>query len=82
MRNPTKSVETLVEEYKESLGDISRELTNRIYPLTNLPEKLHHHQIAYAIKAIDLARELLRDVKPIWESSRKSEHFPPIATYE
>lgn len=62
-----KSVEMLVIEYKEKLGEISREFSNRIYPLTNLPEKLHHQQIAYAVKAIDLAREILRDVKPVWE---------------
>lgn len=76
-----KSVEILVTESREQLGKISREISNEIYPLSNLPEKLHHQQIAHAVKAIDLAVEILRDVKPIWESSKTSENSTPIATY-
>ena len=57
-----ETVESLLPKLREQLGDISRELSNRIYPLSGLPEKLHHYQIDHAVKAIDLAREILRDV--------------------
>jgi hypothetical protein len=59
-----KSVEMLMAEYREQLGEISKGLSNRIFPLSNLPEKLHHQQIAHAVEAVDLARGILRDVKP------------------
>ena len=77
-----KSVELLVTESIEQLGKISREISNEIYPLSNLPEKLHHQQIAHAVRAIDLAIGILRDVKPIWESLKTSENSTPIVTYK
>lgn len=55
--------ETIVAQYREQLGDISRELSRRIFPLSIQPKKSHHHQIAHAIEAIDLARVILRDIK-------------------
>ena len=76
-----KSVELLVTESRKQLEKISREISNEIYPLSNLPEKLHHNQIACAVRSINLAIEILGCIKPIWASGKIPENSTPIITY-
>jgi hypothetical protein len=57
------SLDPLVGRAIDRLCKLSSELTRKVYPLSSLPEKRHHWQIAHAISAINLAQCILRDIE-------------------
>jgi len=57
------SLDPLVGRAADRLCKLSSELTSKVYPLSSLPEKRHHWQIAHAISAINLAQCILRDIE-------------------
>jgi len=52
------SFDQLIIESREKLSDIHRRLDRKVFPLTNMRQQ----RVAHAIKAIELAQEILRDV--------------------
>jgi len=56
-------LDPLVGRARDRLCKLSSELTRKVYPLSSLPEKRHHWQIAHAIYAIKLAQCILRDIE-------------------
>jgi len=65
-------LDPLVGQAIDRLCKLSSELTRKVYPLSSLPEKRHHWQIAHAISAINLAQCILRDI----ETPNASAHRP------
>ena len=53
----------LISRSRDRLSKIGSDLTWAIFPLSSLPEKRHHRQIAHAITAISHAQGILRDVE-------------------
>jgi hypothetical protein len=56
-------LDLLVGRSRDRLCKIGSDLTREIFPLSSLPDKRHHQQIAHAISAINLAQGILRDVQ-------------------
>lgn len=57
-----KSVEEVAGIAHHKLGIISRDLEREIFPLSCLPEKRHHQNLANAVQAIKLAMCIIRDI--------------------
>jgi hypothetical protein len=56
-------LDRVVGRSRDQLSAIGSKLTRAVFPLSSLPEKRHHQQIAHAITAISLAQGILRDVE-------------------